>query len=198
MATANSKNNKVLVHDLQMAERFLKVLDSCGVFTFQTFDDNKNRKNPALAKVFHGTFQEHQDSLCKLNGMGAGVFVMVNEGDGVRKSERNTCRTNDNVIRVRAIFVDLDGTPIEPVLEAKPPPHLTVESSPGKWHCYWLVTGCPIEKFKQIQISLATKFGGDKKVNDHARVLRLPGFYHQKSTPFQSCIKFQKRRELTC
>jgi len=50
------------------AKKFLSLLDSeSSSFTFQTFDDNKNRKSPNLVRVFHGSLDEHWHQLIELN-----------------------------------------------------------------------------------------------------------------------------------
>ena len=42
------------------AERFLTLLDETAeAFSFQTFDDSKERRTASLAKVLHGTLEEH-------------------------------------------------------------------------------------------------------------------------------------------
>ncbi len=77
------------------------------------------------------------------------------------------------------MFADTDGAPLEPlkVLE----PHIIVQSSPGKWHVYWLVdVDFPLDMFTPIQKAIAAKYGTDDKVNDLSRVMRLPDFYHCK------------------
>lgn len=152
------------------AERFLKALDhSAAEFTFQTFDDDKARKNPQLACVLHGTLDKHWDTLCRLNDKGAGVFVTINETDG-------NGRKKENIIRVRAIWQEDDG-------EGKPlpiEPHIVVESSPGKYHRYILVDGCPLDAFRGFQERMVESYGSDPNAADISRVLRLPGFFHQK------------------
>lgn len=179
--------------DLNQSRRFLDLLDPRGVFTFQTFadreqlrrtftgHDGKPRQFDPLAKVFHGTLDQYAPALIELNKQGAGVFAMINEGDGVVQKGRKTCRTNGNVIRIRANWIDLDGAPIDPVLAAPLRPDIVVESSPSKWHAYWR-TDCPVEQFEAVQLALAAHFGGDPSVADLARVMRLPGFYHNKTT----------------
>src|SRR5262249_48442467 len=68
--------------DRDEAERFLAALDpSTDRFTFQTFDDNKERKDKSLARVLHGTLAQHFKTLVKLNERGAGIFVCVNVTD---------------------------------------------------------------------------------------------------------------------
>src|SRR5690242_19537765 len=115
------------------AARFLEMLGDHH--TFQTFDDT-SRKDRSLSRIVHGTLAEHVDLLTDLNRRGAGVLVMVNYvGGNGRKAH--------NVLRVRALFVDMDGAPIEPVQAAALRPHCIVESSPGRWHAYWRVADCP-------------------------------------------------------
>jgi hypothetical protein len=48
------------------AQRFLDLLDLDGSFTFQTFDDDHDRKSGQLIKVLHGTLDTHFDALVEL------------------------------------------------------------------------------------------------------------------------------------
>ena len=98
-----------LTPNLVAAAAFLFLLDPAGIFTFQTFDDNKDRKDVGLARVLHGTFDQHKDALTRLQRRGAGVFVMVNRGDGVVHAGNKTCRTKANVVAVRSLFVEQQG-----------------------------------------------------------------------------------------
>ncbi len=157
--------------DREQAERFLTLLDEeADGFSFQTFDDNKNRKDPRLVHVLHGTLDEHWRELCRLNQAGAGIFVTVNETD-LRG------RKKENIVRVRVIFQEADrpGCPGLPTV-----PHIVAESSPGKFHRYILLDGCPLDGFGQLQERLVESYGSDPNAKDLARVLRLPGFYHLK------------------
>lgn len=169
----------MIAPDLSQAGRLLDLLEPEGDFCFQTFGDNS--KNPGLARKPRGTLDTVAGELTALNQRHAGVFVMVNRG-----TERN----NAGVTGIRALFVDLDGSPIEPVLEAPVLPHVIIESSPGRWHAYWLVDSeFPLDRFTPAQKALAARFDGDLKVHDLARVMRLPGFWHQKAeTPFMTRI----------
>src|SRR5262245_15130445 len=113
--------------DRAMAERFLAALDPGATrFTFQTFDDSKDRMDRRMARILHGSIDEHIDALARLNAAGAGVFVTVNETNFQGRAAAN-------VVRVRALFVDLDGAPL-PV--SGPAPHIVVETSPRRWHVY--------------------------------------------------------------
>jgi RepB DNA-primase from phage plasmid len=168
--------------DLEQTRRFLQALVGDGPGTFQTFDDDEKRKDPALARILHGTLGQHHKELTRLNKLGAGIFIMVNEGN-------LKGRATENVVSVRAVFVDLDGAPLQPVKDAPVKPHIIVQSSPGRYHAYWKVSDCTLEQFTPIQKALAQKFQGDPKVNDPPRVMRLPGFYHRKAEPFMTMME---------
>jgi hypothetical protein len=108
-----------------------------------------------------------------MNAMGRGIYFMVNEGDGGGRS-------TGNVTRIRAIFVDLDGAPIEPIYNCSLEPHVILQSGPSSYHAYWLVDDCPLEEFKSLQLRVATRFNGDMGIHDLPRVMRIPGFYNCK------------------
>ena len=139
--------------------------------SFQTFCDKG--KNKALIKQVHGTLEEHFKTLAQLNLKGAGVFFTVNETD-------LKGRTTEHIKKVRALFIDLDGSPLPNFKELKLFPNIIVKSSEGKYHCYWLVKDCPLESFRLYQQALATRFNSDPKVKDLPRVMRVAGFYHNK------------------
>jgi hypothetical protein len=159
------------------AQRFLDAIGA-DTFTFQTFDENATRKARPLARILHGTIDQHFDTLKDLNRKGAGIFVTINRTDGKG-------RESHNILGVRAVFVDLDGSPLAPVMNWALSPHIVVESSSGRYHAYWPVDGTvtPID-FGSLQKRLAKLFGGDTVVHDLPRVLRLPGFLHRKGRPF--------------
>jgi hypothetical protein len=179
--------------DREAAERFLAALDpDASQFTFQTFDDNVDRATEyklkhghadwTLTRVLHGSLDRHWDTLCRLNAAGAGIYVTINATDFKGRKE-------ENVVRIRSLFIDLDkGEPL-PKLHAEP--HIIVESSRLKWHVYWLVKDCKLDAFTALQERLIRAYGSDN-VHDLPRVLRLPGFVHRKvkdgvwSMPFRS------------
>mgnify|MGYP005989548319 CR=1 FL=1 len=141
--------------------------------TFQTFcDKGKNKK---VIKQLHGTIKQHFHELADLNKQGAGVFFTVNETDLLG-------RTTKHIKKVRAVFVDLDGSPLPEKFTLLP--HLIVNTSPDKYHCYWLVSDMPLESFTLYQKALAEKLGGDEKLKDLPRVMRVAGFYHNKNKPY--------------
>lgn len=149
--------------------------------TFQTFGEGVHKGDRTLTRTLHGTLSQHRATLIELNRRGAGVFWTVNTTNGTGRKARD-------VVRVRALFVDLDGAPLEPVQTAPLRPHCIVESSPARWHAYWRIADCPLGSFLTLQKALATRFQADASVCDLPRVMRLPGFLHRKGTVFASHI----------
>jgi len=153
-----------------------------GVKTYQTFDDNSDRKSKKLVKQFHVKDFMPVEVTMELedrNSYGAGVYMAINETNGMG-------RKSSDIVKIRAIFADFDGTPIEPVWEYEP--SMVIESSPGKYHAYWLSDDIPLEGFRQLQEGIAEKFESDPKVKDLPRVMRVPGFEHRKGEPFMTKI----------
>ncbi|WP_413673067.1 DNA-primase RepB domain-containing protein [Massilia cellulosiltytica] len=164
--------------DLTDAQRFLDFLARGSACTFQVFDDGQAKRR-GLNRILHGSLAVHSKTLMRLNEQGAGIFVMVNAGDG-------NGRKLSNVRAVRALFVDLDGAPLAPVLNGPIAPHMVTETSPGRWHAFWLVDGVRLESFSHLQEQLAKMFDADRSVKDLCRVMRVPGFVHNKQQPYRS------------
>ncbi len=166
--------------NLEDAERFLKALAGDSPVTFQTFDDRKEGR--VRPQILHGALAQLAESLIAENRKGAGVFVQMNEGDGKGRSE-------SNVVAIRALLLDLDGSPLEPVLEWELKPHIVTETSPGRYQCFWIIIDFPVDKelLSEVQGAICAKFGGDSNVTkDLCRVMRLPGFFHNKKEPYLS------------
>jgi len=173
-----------LCPDLNQAKHFLKILDpgadfnsfidgGLDGFTFQTFDDLKDRKDGRLARVLNGTFELQASYLSALNRKGAGIFVTVNKTD-------LSGRTLEHLLKVRAVWIEHDaGEEIPTPLE----PHLVTETSKNKYHKLFLVEDLTFEQHSQVQEVLIADYGSDPNAKDLARVLRLPGFYHCKGKP---------------
>ena len=74
--------------DRTQAEFYLKRLDTnAESWTFQTFVDEKGRRNPDVTGILIGSLDDHWDELCRRNQNGAGVFITVNQTNG--KGRRN-------------------------------------------------------------------------------------------------------------
>jgi hypothetical protein len=165
--------------DLDQARRFLRLLDpDPSAHVFQTIDDNHERDDDRLKNTLHGSLDRRLDDLMELNSRGAGIFVTINKVIPGRRR-----RQAEDITDIRSVFVDLDGSPLEPVMAHHIKPHIVNLTSPGKYHVYWLVDALPLEHFEAVQLALAEKFRGDPVVCDLPRVMRLPGFFHCKREP---------------
>lgn len=167
--------------DIGEARRFLAMLAPDGDVVFQTFDDDEERRDadPGTSKKLAWTTRKF-DALASMNDKRAGVFMTVNRVDGDR-------RKADRVVGVRALFADFDGTDLPHAWGLDP--SILVNTSPGKFHAYWMVDGdFPREEFSAAQRAIASHFGTDPVVIDLPRVMRLPGFWHRKGEPYQTRI----------
>lgn len=163
------------------ARRFLSLIAPDGDHLFQTFDDDEVRRHTdeEASKKLAWTTRKYT-ALAAMNEKRAGVFLTINRVDGNR-------RRAASVTHIRSLFADFDGAelpdhwPLEPTC--------IVITSPGKFHAYWCVDGdYPLDEFTTAQKALARLFGSDPTVHDLPRVMRLPGFWHQKGEAFQTRI----------
>ena len=159
-------------------------------FWFQSFDDmetvdpdsprKKKRANinlnkdfsDSLGRILTGDDRKILDRMEALNQSGAGIFVAVNEICGAS-------RKKGNVARIRCVFAELDDGwpeqdfPIEPTF--------TVESSPGKYHAYWILDGeLSALEFDGVMRRMIQDYGSDPSAKDRTRVLRVAGTWHNK------------------
>ncbi|MBF0454030.1 MAG: PriCT-2 domain-containing protein [Magnetococcales bacterium] len=169
---SKAPENGRVVPDRAVAERYLNRLDpEADSWTFQTFFDEKGKKNPSVTGILIGNLDEHWPELVHRNQNGAGVFVTVNRTNG--KGRKKT-----DIDSIRSLWQEDDrgDTPRLPT-----EPHMEVESSPGKYHRYILINGGPTDEFEPVQQRLVDDYGSDPNAKDRSRVLRLPGFYHMKN-----------------
>src|SRR5215831_8230963 len=169
-----STNAPPPVRDREAASQFLLLLDpGAQNFTFQTFHDRPKEvaADPSLARVTSDRVE-----VLQLYGRGAGVYVCINQTDLAG-------RKRSNIKRIRSVWQEDDAShggpfPIEP--------SLVVESSPGKFHRYWLVADdWPADEkgradFAGVMERMVESYGSDNNAKDTSRVLRLPGFLHRK------------------
>jgi hypothetical protein len=111
-------------------------------------------------------------------GVGLGFYVTINETDFAG-------RRRENIVRVRAVFVDADEDLPGVVgrLQGLLPTSAIVRSSAGRAQFYWWVDDFPVEQFEPVQRALIAKLRTDRNVYDLPRVMRLPGTLHLKSEP---------------
>lgn len=117
------------------------------------------------------------------NQQGYGIFMTVNAMNPTGP------RTLENVAYTRAHVVDLDDIisaqdSYNRAVQSNMPPHFAVQSSQGKFHLYWLVEPYKDNDFYTLQQrKLVQLYNSDPNVVDATRILRVPGFYHNKREP---------------
>jgi hypothetical protein len=163
------------------AEKFLNAISRSTKATFFAGHDREKSNKPWQR---HGQLHQLVPKMCELSEQGFGMFVTINETDGSGK------RTVDRIIRVRACFVDLDGAPLTNSQRLRLRPHIVVTTSSGRYHLYWRVQGVGRDEFTSSQRRLARLMDGDPAVSDLSRVMRLPGFPHQKREPFMVIAEY--------
>lgn len=164
---------------------------------FQTFKDSGSSDTSLLSMFGTSVNKLPIEKLETLNQQGAGIFFTVNETKGDKRQEAE-------VTAIRAFFVDMDGKEPDPKgLEQLPAPSIVVQSKNGK-HLYWLLqeplavvdTAEAKKLFKSYQQALAALLGGDTKVSDLARCMRVPGFNHMKDASDPTMVKVLENNQL--
>lgn len=130
---------------------------------------------------------------------GAEIFFMVNQGDGIVHEGKKIPRSTKSVNKLLSLFIDTDDAPLSKVAEhiksLNIKPHLIVETSPSRFHIYFLIepeepTQRNIKMWKQLQTALLVE-GCDSSMTDVSKVLRVPGYYHRKREPFLTTISHE-------
>lgn len=169
-----------------------------GEKTFVTLNDNKNII-PKINLIRSVSVKENQYpidgdidfrekiipvniimGLETLNDNGAGIFMVINECDGLGRKQ-------ENIIRIRAIVADFDD-PNKELPEFTLEPSIIVETSKNRYHVAWLSDNIPIEGFRQLQEGLIYKYNSDHAFKSTSQAVRVPGFYHNKGKRFMSNI----------
>ena len=116
----------------------------------------------------YGTFAEFRDFLLQENKAGKSISVCVNQTRGNRWMPQD-------IVTIRALFIDLNGSPLEPVKQSSFSPDIVVEVSPGRWHCYFTIANCEVGDFSNTQRKLAKAFNADPAVCGLPTVMRFTG-----------------------
>ncbi|MDO8729489.1 MAG: phage/plasmid primase, P4 family [bacterium] len=170
-------------HNIQHTHQFKKFFHTNQKAYYQTIN-KKGRTIRNSEKIYGYLDKRNKARLIEANKEGLEIAMMINRGDGKGRSL-------GNVTEIVAVFADLDGgtKTLKELLLLDIKPHLIVETSPGNFHVYWLVSGCAIERFKPVQQAIAKELGSDPAVCDASRVMRMPGTYNWKrDKPFLAKI----------
>jgi hypothetical protein len=187
--TAVAEARTSLWHDKGMAAQFLAILDpGAQKFTFQFFSDGDD----GYAEIFHGSLDDVWPKVQALNTTPRriGVFVTVNETDFQG-------RRTENIVRVRALFVDADGPEQvqrcrDAIRSSGAEPTMVVRTSDSRAHFYWPCDDLARDEFSALQSALIDKLGTDRAIKDLPRVMRVPGTLHLKDPNNPSLVTLAK------
>lgn len=135
-----------------------------------------------------GAFHQLKHWLRQRNDEGYGVFVQINDADGNGFESKN-------IIAAPCLFADFDGAPLENLYRLALRPHMIIETSAGKFHAYWRIGDLPIDQFTALQARLIRIMESDPVVKDKARIMRLPGFLHQKDPERPHLVSIIERND---
>ena len=120
---------------------YLLTGESDPVMNWQVFCDyDHDRKD--LASGYRGTLTMLAPALLAAQQQGCGVFVSVNEFDGARKKE--------NLLSIRALFLDFDAAPLPDTLARDAGPHIEHVAGPASINAYGYSVRQPKSRFGAV------------------------------------------------
>lgn len=140
---------------------------------------------------YSGEFDDVVKRLLSAQEDNRGIFFTVNELD--QSLDEGKKRTKKMFVRARAIWVEDDNKRDEHRADWPIQPNIVVNSSPGKYHYYWLTTTENPKEWENVMKRMVQDYGCDNQAKDIARILRIPGFNHCKGEPHQ--VTFSVFRE---
>ncbi|NTE64587.1 hypothetical protein G6M85_03050 [Agrobacterium tumefaciens] len=160
-------------------EAFLEFLDPTAKgFTFQYYPDLKNLNSNA--GIRHGRLTDVESFLSSKNRGHSAIGVCINETDAKG-------RTDENVTKIRAVWHDDDHGYIANGGEFPLEPSLTVETSPERFHHYWIAdpdsSGLSFDEFDAIMGIMVDEYNSDPAAKSRCQALRLVGSKNWKSYP---------------
>ncbi len=113
------------------------------------------------------------DELEALNGDGYNVYVVAQPTKPLKA--RGYCTHDSDVTGVRCAYVDGDESEL-PAHWHLEPDLLLVHPETHRWWAYWRVEGVTVEALPDVIARLAARYGGDPKITNPSRIVRLAGF----------------------
>lgn len=153
---------------------------------------------------------EVQTELRQAQANGYGVLFMVNEGNGLPSPEAApgnlNCGKRTNVKILKSLFIDTDDVDGEAIMvkliTLRFIPHFIIETSPKRYHFYFLIDPVPAEGdailwWKALQKKLHSLLPGmDQSMSDINQLLRLPDYFNLKKPPYFKVKVFKENLKL--
>ena len=176
--------------DLNIAHRFLGILDQHGIYTFKTYDDFGDGR-PGLRHVIRGPLDACAEMLIFLNKRGAAINVVINERDAMVDPFTVAQESLPGGNTVYVFKVDVDSSD-KNWLIANLEPDIIVETGPRLLRACWFVQSRRGFHAVQTAIGLMGQcFPADHPQQYQPHIMRVPGFFHPKCdwflTDFSYC-----------
>ncbi len=195
---------RLSIHDrIDIAEKFLEHFYGKNIFVSKFDPPVVNGHD--LTEIdkkpwhYHDDFSSCLEKLINVNNpvKARGIFFCVNELDKFKDKDKK--RTNKMWVRSRAIWCEDDNVRSDDPNDFRTDwpivPNLVVNTSPGKFHYYWITSTNDSDSWASVQGTMVQKYGSDNAAKDLARVLRLPGFFHLKDTEKPHFINYVELRK---
>ena len=160
-----------------------------GHICYAVIDDKRENQHP---KHYHEGYDKTREQILSELTMknrgksGHGIFFCVNEID--RRIAPKKQRTSAMVVNCRAVFIDDDNQRDLPRTDFPLDPSIIVQSSPGKYHYYWLTETRDFEAWEQVMNCIVVDEHGDPQARTLVRVVRVPGFKHLKRDAYLTTV----------
>lgn len=160
---------------------FLSVLRAAGQWTFLQKIKNKDHfpKGGSAGVVWF----EHDDMPDLKADKGQDIYFGVNATRQALKNEKGYAipATEDDIAFVSCLYGDFDEKGLDTILALQYPPHVVIETSPQKYHAYFIlkkpleITDKNKEQIKEVMGYWVEMIGADVKAKDLRRILRVAG-----------------------
>lgn len=151
-------------------KEFIKILWGTDAGCFRAFHETDKSES---AINYTGSFDDVVDELTTVNQFGFGVFFIPNRGG----------HKDNDINQFTSLYIDIDGDKGQtlPTQWHVQPSYILQREN--NYHAYWLLDTPNVvtaEEFTAAQKTLINFYGTDKPIHNPSRVMRLPGFLHQK------------------
>lgn len=172
--TAATSRESLSPFDSHEAARFIRRLtgDAATRCHWQTFDDS-DEKRKELAHIKFAALGNIAAAFDDWQAQGAGLFIAISAMHGALRGKAHFASAS-------SVFADDDTPRSAPRTDWPIAPNMIVESSPGKFHYYWITYTDDADAWVATMKAVAARHGTDASVCTLERVMRLPGSWHLK------------------
>ena len=163
------------MHSNSQAELYLSTINHNNYQIIALYEGSDSSKT-GHTLTFRDGYTKSKAHIQKANDEGYGIFITVN----VLKDPKSPTRKIKDYEYAIGVYIDVDN--IEDSTPKPPNPTMCIESSPGKYHYYWLYEK-PNKDWNTLKGFLnraVVSYGADPAATDIGRILRLPGYKNNK------------------